>query len=356
MHLTWAAAWLLWCCQIEGGSPASTAAVPADSCSALALPEPVPLGLDLEVDAALRRIFEGNFSKIPPYPDPAYLRAKYTKIAPLYLHERTCGNSLGARQLVVRLGDWSAGDALEEENQMELLHYYKWVVESYWAQLTPDYRLEPKLLLIIDFAGVGWSTVIHNGFRIQSLIAKAGGLLHLMKGKSWDKAFIMNPPRGFSLIWKALVTLGDFRQNDVLVVKTGDASFDFMLRTVGQRCLAREVGGSSPVPLGQGAAEAALARLASASAGASQHADFRIDPLTDGNFPDQVALAQSRAAIQREEAVIAEYRHLVQRHVELSQRDAGESPELLFERQCILRDQTRIANLVAQARKNQGIP
>ncbi|KAL8455840.1 hypothetical protein Emag_000414 [Eimeria magna] len=223
-----------------------------------------PPGLDPDEDARHR----GQYQKGKSLWHPNFLfkfrktREKWRKIAPIYFYRRTCGNGPPARQIILQVGKFDLDRILkDDESQRAFLLHLRWMVEAYWRKIVPSYKLEPKLVFIVDMEGISWRTTIAHTLGITSLLKHVNAAFHSVTGKGMKVLYLINTPSGFGPIWTAANKLITFRKDEVVLVK-GDAEHEQLLRTVGEDCLWYGLGGKSTLPLAQSPAEEAFLKMA----------------------------------------------------------------------------------------------
>ncbi|KAL8271996.1 hypothetical protein Esti_004120 [Eimeria stiedai] len=225
---------------------------------------PPPPGLDPDEDARHRSRYQKGRSLWHPtfLFQLRKMRKPWRKIAPMYFYRRTCGSGPPARQIILQVGKFDLDRILkDEESQTAFLLHMRWMLEAYWRMIVPSYKLEPKLVFIVDMDGLGWRTTISYTLGITALLKLVNAAFHSVTGKGVKVLYLLNTPSGFSSIWSAATKVIRFRKDEVVLVK-GQAERNHMLQTVGEDCLWHGLGGKSTLPLGGSPVEAAFLKLA----------------------------------------------------------------------------------------------
>lgn len=212
---------------------------------------PVPPGIDADEDAA----FRGRYQRAKSLWHPSYLWgmrtlwSKMNQIAPVYFYRRTCGKGKPARQIIIRAQDFDVPRILSDDaSQNAFLLHIRWLIEVYWRLIVPVYAEEPRLVIIVDFNGITWRTVLSNSMGIKSLIKKMNSAIHSITGRGMERLYILSAPSGFGSIWNIVTKFVSFRQSDVILVNNAQKE-KYLLESVGENCLWEGFGGKSRLPL-----------------------------------------------------------------------------------------------------------
>ncbi|KAL8449866.1 hypothetical protein Emed_002829 [Eimeria media] len=246
-----------------------------------------PPGLDPDEDAMHR----GQHQKGKSLWHPKFLfqfrktREAWRRIAPVYFYRRTCGFGPPARQIILQVGKFDLDKILkDDQSQKAFLLHLRWMVEAYWRKIVPSYKVEPKVVFIVDMDGISWRATISHTLGITSLLKHVNAAFHSVTGKGIQVLYLVNTPSGFSPIWSAANKLITFRKDEVVLVK-GDAERVHLLQTVGEDCLWHGLGGKSTLPLAQSPAEEAFVKMAQLDEEAFKEEDVvRLTPEVEG-FP-----------------------------------------------------------------------
>ncbi|KAL8436685.1 hypothetical protein ACSSS7_001510 [Eimeria intestinalis] len=212
-------------------------------------------------------------------------RKMWRSIAPIYFYRRTCGLGPPARQIILQVGKFDLDRILQnEKTQQSFLLHLRWMVEAYWRKIVPLYKVEPRVVFIVDMEGISWRTTIANTLGITSVLKHVNSAFHSVTGKGIQVLYLLNTPSGFGPIWAAANKLITFRKDDVVLVK-GEPERRHLLETVGEDCLWYGLGGKSTLPLAESPVEKAFLKMADLDAQQFNEEDaVRLTPQVEG-FP-----------------------------------------------------------------------